>query len=160
MVVEACYGAGVSLSAVSIAHGLNPNMVRRWCTDFETGIKDLPITNKERILALIASGQGRTEQPDKDVPTGNRTVMPVDSEQFCERAVEPVAAAAAADDTPAESQTDAIGDFLPIKVTAASSPPCRVEIQVRRMDSGHSLHIALAQATVNDCVAMVREFLQ
>jgi hypothetical protein len=80
--------------------------------------------------------------------------------QFCERAVEPVAAAAAADDTPAESQTDAIGDFLPIKVTAASSPPCRVEIQVRRMDSGHSLHIALAQATVNDCVAMVREFLQ
>lgn len=157
MVVESCYVEGVSLSAVAIAHGLNPNMVRRWVTDFETGVKDLPILNKDRLFALIAAGGGRSEQLQTASP-----IVHVAEPTNCSDSKECRSTTHddCSDSRSSESETVGIGDFLPIKVQPSSSPPCRVEIQVRKMDSNHSLHIALASATVNDCVTLLREFLQ
>jgi transposase-like protein len=36
-VVEACRGAGVSLAAVALAHGLNANLLRRWVLEYKAG---------------------------------------------------------------------------------------------------------------------------
>lgn len=45
-VVEACLQPGVSVTAVAVAHQLNPNMVRKWITEHrsqDAGEKALPL---------------------------------------------------------------------------------------------------------------------
>ena len=43
-IVAACCQPGMSLSAVSLANGLNPNMVRKWVREADTGAVLLPIS--------------------------------------------------------------------------------------------------------------------
>lgn len=157
MIVESCYVEGVSLSSVAISHGLNPNMVRRWVAEFESGAVDLPIPNKQRLLELIAAGHGHTEHLRETLPSGVCTPAP--SVSLGEEAPSLPSEEQSVNDHAAADSAQ-ISEFLPIKVQPSSSAPCRVEIQVRKMDAGHSLHIALASATVNDCLVLLREFLQ
>jgi transposase-like protein len=136
MVVQACYVEGVSLSGVALAHELNPNLLRRWVTEFESGAKELSAPNNSRTLALTTAGDScETAKINADIQTN-------------------------AANTQTDSHKASLGDFLPIKVQASCSHPCRIEIQISKAECGATLNIAAASATLADCTMLIREFLQ
>ena len=136
MVVQACYVEGVSLSGVALAHELNPNLLRRWVTEFESATKELSVPNNSSMPALSAAGDS------------------------CEIAKIQAENQTNAANTQTDSHKASLGDFLPIKVQASCSHPCRIEIQISKAECGATLNIAVASATLADCAIVIREFLQ
>ena len=51
-VVEECRGAGVSLAAVALAHGLNANLLRRWVVENQSIGRTSSSPSQQQFVAL------------------------------------------------------------------------------------------------------------
>ena len=65
--VRRCLQPGVSLAATAVAHGLNPNLLRKWVV-LQTG-KPRAVARESRLLAVTALPSPPTATVSSPVPT-------------------------------------------------------------------------------------------
>ena len=75
-IVAACCQPGVSLSAVSLANGLNPNMVRKWVADAD-GVAAGRSLDPTAVTATVAAGAHTQTPTAAFVPVALATSEPL-----------------------------------------------------------------------------------
>ena len=75
-IVSACRQPGMSLSAVSLANGLNPNMVRKWVADAD-GVTGRRVVGPAAVSAPVSAGAHAQTSTASFVPVALATPEPL-----------------------------------------------------------------------------------